>query len=721
MKTLKLLKLSIIMGGVAAAANSSAWAEMLEMNPQATAVAVPADVLLNDAGQSVLSPEMGSALAGDPMSPMKVTPDVAGIQRALVVGCRFADTVDTDILNTANEGIRGILDRMHEYFDVVSNQRVNFQADFDSWQDLPKSSDDYASGDQAIDDCKNIARRVVDTRGTNIGAYRAVVMLFNRDKHISNGTEPGGAGEEPRTWIHLRYSGGTGGGWTSEALWAHELGHAFGLVHSTFPTREAGNQYNDFQDALSGFGQSSKHRWNFRTVGVCNGMLVHPECLYSGRYDNVPVHFSAFQKQRLGWLFPDQVAYHWGGTADYQLSAPTYDPRGERPLFRQKLVVVKVPYSTAYYAIEYRRGDHGDKDNRHAFDRGWDYHEAGIRSDRVTVYLVKPDLYSAKDDLGDANLEAVLKPGERFTAGPENPAIDVLFKGLADNDVIAMRANVAVTTALPAPPSTVLSAAGMDGAWANQDVIARLFARPNWIGTPIAKTYYGIDDPGCNEQTRDCPVFADSFTIAGEGEHDVTYFSADVAGGVEKPNHKTVRIDKSAPSTAVSVSTAGYDVQLMIAASDALSGVRETSYEIDGTGFVPYREPVKIAPPGPHTVRIQSVDNAGNVEATQAIAVNVPALPLTASAQATPSLIKKPNGRAVKVHVDIRTTAVGATLRLDGVSHSGRGRHKGWRLNSADVDGAVYAIRGETYTLRYTVTDASGRTQPVSAKIVVSR
>jgi len=272
---------------------------------------------------------------------------------------------------------------------------------------------------------------------------------------------------------------------------------------------------------------------------------------------------------------------------------------------------------------------------------------------------------------------------------------------------------------LPAPPTTVLSAAGTDGSWANQDVVAQLFPSPDAFGTPIATTYYGVDDPGCNEQTRDCAIYSGNFTIAGEGVHDVTYFSADIAGGIEPAKHKAVRIDKSAPSTVASITKSGAGAELTISATDSLSGVTETVYGIDGNRYETYRGPIMISGPGAHTVRIQSHDNAGNAETPQDLTFDVPAPPLTAKLIVRPSKIVKANGRPVPVHVDFRTEASGVTVRLDKVSHNGKGRYKGWTVNTGDVDGVVYAIKGATYRLKYTVTDASGRTLPLSARIAV--
>ncbi|WP_028065497.1 OmpL47-type beta-barrel domain-containing protein [Solirubrobacter soli] len=723
------------------------------------------------AGALIIAGLAGPA-AGRAAAAEKVTPDVTGLQRVLVVGCRFHDTTSPDILDYSNNGIRQVLSRTHDYFDTQSNHRVDFEGEFIGWRTLPKSVDDYGSdGSGATKDCQDIALGVLADRGEQATAYSDVVLLFNYDKGISNQTGP--MNGRPGTWTRLRYTGGTGGGWTSEALWAHEMGHAFGLLHSTFPTRADGNQYNDFQDAMSGFAHSSQERWNFLAGGVCNGIAGHPRCIYKGEADQIPVDYSAFQKQRLGWLFPDQIATHWGGRSTYRLSAPTYNPGDGPTIEKLKLIEAKIPGSKAYYAIEYRRGDAGGDANAAAFRRGWDSYDVGIRSDRVTVYLVEPDLYAANaGDLGDANLAAVLNPGDRYSS-PDG-RLTVSFDGIVNTfDTSHMNASVTIATPQPPAPLTYLSADGADGVWLNHDASAQLFAYAAEQGAPVAATYYGVDDPGCTVQTRDCAVYpAEGFTVTGDGVHDVTYFSTDAAGGSEIARHTTIRIDKTPPTTTAGVAAAdGGPRVLTLTATDALSGVRQTDYDLDGAGFKPYRDPLQIAAPGTHTIRFRSRDNAGNSEAVRQVEIEdttatptttspealsttpteapattptpaptaaptevpaapgaaspatspAPRSPLAATVTATPARIRTANGRSVKVHVTLHTQVAGATVRLTKIVHTGKGRASGWRVGTADVDGRISAVRGSTYSLTYAVRDRLGRTVSATARIVVRR
>ena len=103
------------------------------------------------------------------------------------------------------------------------------------------------------------------------------------------------------------------------------------------------------------------------------------------------------------------------------------------------------------------------------------------------------------------------------------------------------------------------------------------------------------------------------------------------------------------------------------------------------------------------------------------LSVDVSTPPFTATAVATPSSIAHAKRLVVNVHVALRYDTPGGVVRLDKVSHTGGGRERGWQLNTADVDGVVYAIPGVTYTLTYTITEPLETTAQARAKVVVGK
>ena len=98
----------------------------------------------------------------------------------------------------------------------------------------------------------------------------------------------------------------------------------------------------------------------------------------------------------------------------------------------------------------------------------------------------------------------------------------------------------------------------------------------------VAFTMYRVD----GGQTQ---IYSGPFTISGEGQHEVLYYSNDKLGHNEAQQSATIRIDSTLPTAQISVSGTvggnGYykgPVQFTIAASDNLSGVASTYYRING-------------------------------------------------------------------------------------------------------------------------------------------
>lgn len=79
--------------------------------------------------------------------------------------------------------------------------------------------------------------------------------------------------------------------------------------------------------------------------------------------------------------------------------------------------------------------------------------------------------------------------------------------------------------------------------------------------------------------------------------------------------HFRVRIDTTPPTTTASVPASGTgSVQFTLSASDALSGVSQVRYRIDGGATQTYSAPVTVTTVGTHTLSYWSVDAAGNTE-----------------------------------------------------------------------------------------------------------
>ena len=113
---------------------------------------------------------------------------------------------------------------------------------------------------------------------------------------------------------------------------------------------------------------------------------------------------------------------------------------------------------------------------------------------------------------------------------------------------------------------------------------------------------------------------ADS-TVTGEGANlSASATCTDKAGNATTKTVTGIQIDRTAPSTAASVSgdlTNGWynaDVSFTLEGSDNLAGVADTFYSIDGGTPQSYSDSVTIGTNGTHVVTYWSTDKAGNVE-----------------------------------------------------------------------------------------------------------
>lgn len=148
-------------------------------------------------------------------------------------------------------------------------------------------------------------------------------------------------------------------------------------------------------------------------------------------------------------------------------------------------------------------------------------------------------------------------------------------------------------------PTTV---SNIEDKWYTDTVNVGLTATDNLSG--VESTYYSIDGSEIAEGT--------SFAVEKEGIHTVSFYSVDQAGNVEETKTAAVKIDKIAPTITADFEkeyALGTVLDLNYQATDNLSGIKETSVEVDGV--VNTTGKVTLDKPGSYTIKITSVDNAG--------------------------------------------------------------------------------------------------------------
>jgi len=165
----------------------------------------------------------------------------------------------------------------------------------------------------------------------------------------------------------------------------------------------------------------------------------------------------------------------------------------------------------------------------------------------------------------------------------------------------------------------------------------------NWYKGDVAITW--ACDDNLSGVAGSCPAVS---TITGEGSDLVASRTiSDKAGNSKSANSSpAVRIDRTAPSTAVSVPRAlrsdwyGGPVTVTLTAGDSLSGVDTTYYSVDDGMAREYSGAFDHSLAGTHTITFWSVDKAGNVEDKTAdghsITLKIDDVPPTITGSRTP-------------------------------------------------------------------------------------
>lgn len=182
-----------------------------------------------------------------------------------------------------------------------------------------------------------------------------------------------------------------------------------------------------------------------------------------------------------------------------------------------------------------------------------------------------------------------------------------------------------------APPVTTVEVGSPkfrkgDALFVSDDTTFTLAAADSQTG--VATTEYRLDGKEW--------VASKSFTIPDEGRHTVAFRSVDKFGNAEGDKSLVVVVDNTAPTTTISVDGKKKGKpQVVVSASDAISGVGAVQYRVDGGPWAPY-ESFSIASAGRHVVDFRSVDQLGNTEAEKSIGVYVgSAMPAAVAARTT--------------------------------------------------------------------------------------
>ncbi|WP_247676623.1 Ig-like domain repeat protein, partial [Micromonospora sp. M51] len=142
-------------------------------------------------------------------------------------------------------------------------------------------------------------------------------------------------------------------------------------------------------------------------------------------------------------------------------------------------------------------------------------------------------------------------------------------------------------------------------------------------GSGLASTEYQLD--GATTWT----AYTAPVAVSGDGEHELRFRSTDKAGNVEATKTVSVKIDATAPVTTATfapANDAGWHngtIPVVLASTDAGSGVKTVEWSLDGGAWTPYTTPVEVTGDGQHELLYRSTDKAGNAETLKSAVLKI--------------------------------------------------------------------------------------------------
>lgn len=219
--------------------------------------------------------------------------------------------------------------------------------------------------------------------------------------------------------------------------------------------------------------------------------------------------------------------------------------------------------------------------------------------------------------------------------------------------------------------------------WVDKAVVVTLTASDpgGSNASGIQKTYYAVNTGACTPKNLGaCSVYSRPFTISGQQQSYIYYFTEDNAGNFSTESYIWVSIDLTAPVATASLSgttvTGGYKtpVAVTLSATDTGgSGVSKIYYSLNGGATATYSGAAfTVSTLGSNTVKYWAVDAAGNVETAKTVTFSI-FTPTTATLVATPNPVLL--GGSVKMTATVKAaisgTPTGSVTFWNGATNLG--------------------------------------------------
>jgi alpha-L-rhamnosidase len=251
----------------------------------------------------------------------------------------------------------------------------------------------------------------------------------------------------------------------------------------------------------------------------------------------------------------------------------------------------------------------------------------GARTKKYHVYvddvLVKTQLVPRAEGGHGIKVYDALIDGAAVLANDGNVRVKFEFPpdasgfgdpSLADTWVLA----VPEDTQAPDVSASVTSGLTGDNGWYRSDTTVSVSAADNRDAAPVVQT----------GEASGWQAYVGPVAVSGEGRHALSFRASDAAGNTSGARTLPVWIDATAPTTELGVTQKADDegsaATLSFGAEDALSGVAETAYRVDGGDWmVADGGPIAITGAGDHSVEFASTDVAGNPEVMRKVTVTL--------------------------------------------------------------------------------------------------